>query len=263
MIEVAAAVLILTVGTVIAVVGPRVLGNTAVASPASGSARARDVEAAAAARPRPTDPFSTLVDLLRRKPWVRRGLSILSIVLLLGAGGMIGYPFYTNLVQSRLQSKLDDQLASPELEQAYLDRKVGIGESLTRLQIPKLDVDVIVVQGTTASALRAGAGHYVDTPLPCEVGNVAIAGHRTTYGKPFHNVDLLAPGDEIILTTPIGQCSYQVSKAPFPVAPNRYDVVANTPKAANLTLTTCHPKGSARQRLVVHARMVSSTTQKA
>ena len=101
MIEVAAAVLILVVGTVLALVGPRVFGGEAVAAP-QPTPRHRSAEAAT--RPRPTDPFGTLVDLLRRKPWVRRGLSILSLALLLGAVGMLGYPFYTNLVQSRLQS---------------------------------------------------------------------------------------------------------------------------------------------------------------
>ena len=61
--------------------------------------------------------------------------------------------------------------------------------------IPALNVDTVVVEGTGATALRAGAGHYPNTPLPGEEGNVAIAGHRTTYGKPFANLDRLAVGD--------------------------------------------------------------------
>ena len=59
------------------------------------------------------------------------------------------------------------------------------------MKIPVLGVDVVVVEGTTASALRAGAGHYPETPLPCELGNVGIAGHRTTYGKLFNQIDRL------------------------------------------------------------------------
>ena len=98
------------------------------------------------------------------------------------------------------------------------------------------------------SALRAGAGHYPQTPLPCEPGNVAIAGHRTTYGKPFHNLDLLKPGDTIVLETPIGSCTYKMVPPPFIVAPTDTSVVDPTP-VPTLTLTTCHPKGSARQRL--------------
>ena len=138
---------------------------------------------------------------------------------------------------------------------------IAIGDSLTRIIIPDIDVNVVVVEGTTASALRAGAGHYPDTPLPCEVGNVSIAGHRTTYGRPFHNVDQLAVGDEITLETPIGSCTYAVNQAPFPVSPTQLEVVANTPEEATLTLTTCHPKGSARQRLVVKATLVRSDVQ--
>jgi sortase A len=95
--------------------------------------------------------------------------------------------------------------------------------------------------------------------MPCEDGNVAIAGHRTTYGKPFANVDRLAPGDQITLVTPLGSCVYQVSRAPFVVLPFDSEVVGNTRGQHNLTLTTCHPKGSASQRLIVRATMVSST----
>jgi sortase A len=204
------------------------------------------------------DPVSRLVDVLRTRRWARMALTTVSIGLLVGAVGTVGYPFYTNLLQDRIQSRLDRQLASPELKQAYLDRTIRVGDSLTRIVIPDIDVDVVVVEGTTASALRAGAGHYPATPLPCEVGNVGIAGHRTTYGRPFHNVDLLEPGMEITLVTPIGSCTYQVTQEPFPVSPTQTDVVANTPDEATLTLTTCHPKGSARQRLIVKATLVHS-----
>jgi sortase A len=199
-----------------------------------------------------------IVGALRERRWARMLLTTASVGLLVGAVGTIGYPFYTNLVQDRLQSQLDRQIQSPELKQAYLDRNVEIGDSLTRIVIPDIEVDVVVVEGTTASALRAGAGHYPDTPLPCEIGNVAIAGHRTTYGRPFHNVDLLEVGSEITLETPIGSCTYKVNKEPFAVSPQALEVVANTPDEATLTLTTCHPKGSARERLIIQATLVSS-----
>ena len=202
-----------------------------------------------------------IVGGLRTRRWARMLLTATSVGLLVTAVAVMGYPFYTNLLQDRLQSQLDRQIESPELRQAYLDRNVAIGDSLTRIVIPSIDVDVVVVEGTTASALRAGAGHYPDTPLPCEVGNVSIAGHRTTYGRPFHNLDKLAVGQEITLETPIGSCTYKVSQAPFPVSPTTLEVVANTPEEATLTLTTCHPKGSARQRLIVKATLVSSDVQ--
>ncbi|MBW3626602.1 MAG: sortase [Actinobacteria bacterium] len=189
---------------------------------------------------------------LSKRKNLRRLLSGLSVVMLLVAVGVLGYPFYTNLYQGRVQDKLDNQLATPEVEEAYRAGAVAEGESLTRLKIPSLGVDTVVVEGTTLSALRAGAGHYVDTPLPCEPGNVAIAGHRTTYGRPFHNLDRMKPGDEIILETPVGSCTYVLSKAPFIVEPTDFSVVAPTP-AGMVTLTTCHPKNSAAQRLIVQA----------
>ena len=202
--------------------------------------------------------LDSIVGGLRTRRWARMVLTTASVGLLVGAVATIGYPFYTNLLQDRYQSRLDRQIESAEIRQAYLDRNVAIGDSLTRILIPDIDVNVVVVEGTTASALRAGAGHYPETPLPCEVGNVSIAGHRTTYGRPFHNVDQLQVGDEITLETPIGTCTYEVSQAPFPVSPTTLEVVANTPEAATLTLTTCHPKGSARERLIVKATLVHS-----
>lgn len=198
-----------------------------------------------------------LIQYLRSHQWARRGLSVLSVALLAGAVGLLGYPLYTNFYQGRVQDRLSDEIASPELAEKYRQRRVEVGESLTRIRIPKLGVDTIVVEGTTASALRAGAGHYPTTALPCEDGNVGIAGHRTTYGKPFANLDRLKTGDTIILETPIGSCTYEVSKQPFIVAPTNLDVVANTPTTRELTLTTCHPKHSARQRLIVKANFVS------
>jgi sortase A len=207
------------------------------------------------------DPISRLVGALRTRAWARMALTTVSVGLLVGAVGTIGYPFYTNLLQDRIQSRLDRQIASPELRQAYVARNVQVGDSLTRIKIPAIDVNVVVVEGTTASALRAGAGHYPETPLPCEAGNVAIAGHRTTYGRPFNHLDLLKPGDKITLETPIGSCIYEISTKPFPVSPKDVQVIANNPTEATLTLTTCHPKGSAKQRLIAKANLVSSSVR--
>ena len=195
------------------------------------------------------------LDLLRTHRWLRVLLSGLSVVLLLGGVALVGYPFATNMWQGRIQERLDDQIASPELQQAYKERKIATGDSLTRIKIPALGVDTVVVEGITPSALRAGAGHYPQTPLPCETGNVSIAGHRTTYGRPFGNIDQLKPGDTIELTTPIGGCVYQVSKEPWVVEPTELSVIEATGERS-LTLTTCHPKGSAAQRLIVRGTWV-------
>lgn len=190
--------------------------------------------------------------LIRRRRWARRSLSALSGVLLVVAVGMLGYPLYTNLYQGRVQSRLERELVSPDIEQAYRAGRVGTGDPLTRIRIPRISVDVVVVEGTTASALRAGAGHYPQTPLPCEAGNVGIAGHRTTYGRPFHDLDRLRVGDRITLVTPIGECTYVVHRPPFVTQPTDVGVIQATAQGM-LTLTTCHPKGSARQRLIVRA----------
>ena len=207
--------------------------------------------------------MDSLIMFLRRSRGARFGLSALSLVLLVTAVGLLGYPVYPNFYPGRVQDRLDKQIASPEHVQRYKAGKLEDGDALTRLKIPALDVDVVVVEGTSASGLRAGAGHYPQTPLPCDPGNVAIAGHRTTYGRPFSNIDRLKPGDAIILETPVGSCTYEVSRAPYIVEPTDFSVVANDPSVRTLTLTTCHPKGSAKERLIVKSTLTKGEAAKA
>ncbi len=131
------------------------------------------------------------------------------------------------------------------------------GDVVGQLQIPSIDVDFFVVSGVGVEELRLGPGHFTDTPLPGQLGNSAIAGHRTTYGQPFHNLDQLTAGDEIIITTTYGTFTYEVSGLQV-VEPTDYAVVSTTdPTVATLTLTTCHPKWSAAQRLIVTADLNS------
>jgi sortase A len=196
-----------------------------------------------------------LIDTLRSRPVARRMLSGFSIITAVVAIGMLAYPLYTNYMQDRLQSKLAIQLHSPQNKAAYESGHTPEGNALTRLVIPTLKVDTVVVEGTGASALRAGAGHYPNTPLPGEEGNVAIAGHRTKYGKPFANLDRLTVGEDIVLETPIGRHVYRVTRPPFVVSNNDFTVITQTP-GRTLTLTTCHPKGSDRQRLIIRAEML-------
>ncbi len=205
-----------------------------------------------------------LGDVLRR-PGGRRAVSVLSVVLFLAGVVTFAYPVFTDLYSRVHQDQLEDSFAAPEVAQAYRERKIAVGEGLTTLRIPKLDVEVLVVEGTTPTALRAGAGHYAETPLPGEAGNVAIAGHRTTYGRPLNRMDELRPGDLVELETPFEVFTYRALPPfeghgnPWVVAPTQYDVVG--PPAAGgsfLTLTTCHPKGSARQRLIMRFELVGS-----
>lgn len=135
-----------------------------------------------------------------------------------------------------------------------LTSSIMLGDPIARLQIPRIDLDVYVVAGVASEQLQRGPGHFPDTPLPGELGNAAIAGHRTTYGQPFHNLDRLQPGDDITLATTSGDSyTYTVSGLEV-VEPSDYEVVATTdPTSATLTLTTCHPKWSASLRLIIHA----------
>jgi predicted negative regulator of RcsB-dependent stress response len=80
--------------------------------------------------------LDVLVSYLRTHRWARRALSLLTVGLVVAAVGMLGYPFYTNLYQSRQQSRLSRQFASPKLQQAYRDGKVEVGDALTRIKIP-------------------------------------------------------------------------------------------------------------------------------
>jgi sortase A len=198
-----------------------------------------------------------LIGFLRAKRWARRSLTGGTALLVVVAVVLLGFPLYSNFVHNRLQSHLRSQLASPQLKDAYVNHRLHEGDSLTRMRIPSLNVDVVVVEGISADALRAGAGHYPGTPLPCDIGNVPIAGHRTTYGKPFADLDRLRAGDHVEFETPVGPFTYRVVAEPRPVDRGDLSVVAWSP-GSTLTLTTCHPKGSARQRLVVRAELVPS-----
>ena len=211
-------------------------------------------------------PARRLIGDALRRPGGRRALSVLSIVLALAGVGMFAYPFATDIYSQREQSRLRNEFDDPQTIEEYRTGKIKVGRGLTRLRIPTIGVDVLVVEGTTPSALRAGAGHYVDTPLPGVAGNVAIAGHRTTYGRPFNQMDKLKTGDQIFLETPIATHEYKVVPAfgghpnPWPTTPEDFSVVAPPPNPGDkwLTLTTCHPKGSARQRLILRAALVKT-----
>ena len=132
------------------------------------------------------------------------------------------------------------------------------GQAFAILTIPKIDKlsdGWAIVEGVGRSQLKTGAGHYPSTPLPGQPGNAAIAGHRTTYGAPFHDFEVLEAGDIIEVETAVGVSVYEVRETVI-VRPTEIWVTQDRP-GAWLTLTTCHPKLSSRQRLVVFAEMVS------
>lgn len=220
--------------------------------------------------PRGRGAPSFLMDAVRLRPVGRRLLSMLTLGLLLVGAGMFVYPLVTDVYTEQvLLPRLETVYREPEFREQYVTRTIAAGDPLTRISIPKIGVDAVVVQGTSAAALRAGAGHYPTTPLPGEPGNVAIAGHRTTYGKPFNQIDEVGVGEIIVLETPLAVHTYRVVAAPAGVeapcpngacwitTPTDWGVVGPL-DGSFLTLTSCHPKGSARQRIILRAQLESS-----
>ena len=138
------------------------------------------------------------------------------------------------------------------------------GAAVGQIVIPAIGHNWTFVEGVSVANLKNGPGHYPTTPLPGQAGNAAIAGHRTTYGAPFGDVDKLVPGDEIDITTVQGTFTYLV-RATEVVSPSQTEVL--NPDHWNfdgdpatlentLTLTSCHPKYSARQRIIIGAELV-------
>ena len=143
------------------------------------------------------------------------------------------------------------------------------GDVFAVVRIPRFGADYArpLVEGTSAKELARGLGHYVGTAAPGKVGNFAVAGHRTTYGKPLADIDRLRTGDEVIVETAAGESVYAVTSHEI-VRPWESDVIAPvpgdpaaTPTKALLTLTSCHPRFSAKQRWIVHAELVRTRTR--
>lgn len=135
-----------------------------------------------------------------------------------------------------------------------------LGDAIAQLEIPKLDLDKFIIEGVGVEDLKKGPGHYPGTALPGGSGNAAIAGHRTTYGAPFFRLDELQAGDPIFIITPRGR--YRYDERAEIVGPDDAWVLDPT-EDNRLTLTTCHPRYSAAQRLIVVAELVSAPASSA
>ena len=162
----------------------------------------------------------------------------------------------TGLAEARSQKNLKPdfvQKASHGADPNLVPPPTPEGEAVAIIKIPRLGIEKAVVEGVGVDDLKKGPGHYPGTPLPGQPGNAAIAGHRTTYGAPFFRMDELKPSDPIFVTTRQGRFRYEVTEVK-PVKPTDVDVVKNTPDN-RLTLTTCHPRFSASQRLITTAAL--------
>ena len=135
-----------------------------------------------------------------------------------------------------------------------LKRRTDPGDPIGRIKIPEVDLSKVVVEGTDGGSLRKGPGHYPETPLPGIHGTVAIAGHRTTYGAPFRDLDKLERGDEIVVEMPYGRFVYDVERQQIVDPTATY--VTKRVGHDRLVLTACHPKYSAAQRIVIFARLL-------
>lgn len=166
----------------------------------------------------------------------------------------------TGMKTAAAQTELRSEFAQVQQSAAQGNfRRPVNGESIARLVIPRLGLDMIVVEGVGHDELSRGPGHLPDTAFPGSDGSSVISGHRTTYASPFSNIDQLEPGDEIRVTTAEGESIYSVTKS-YIVFPN--DTSVTLPLAPGekprLRLTTCHPRFSAAQRLIVEADRIQA-----
>jgi sortase A len=129
------------------------------------------------------------------------------------------------------------------------------GDALGRIEAPGMDgLNMVFVQGTDASSLELGPGHYPETAMPGQGKTIAIAGHRTTYLAPFRHIDSMKPGDKITLKMPYGTFIYSVQKSEI-VDPSDVGIIHDT-GYERLVLSACHPLYSASQRYIIYARLV-------
>ena len=191
--------------------------------------------------------------------------------------------YFTGLETAREQRALGSQLetfwrdgggsyptAAPKPGAPPL-KPVEVGDAVAVIRVPKWSRDHLdyIVEGVTVRALKKGPGHYPGTALPGQIGNFVVSGHRTTYGAPFGRLDDLEVGDPIVIETRDVWFTYTVTSKEV-VRPTEIEVTypiprdaETTPTKALITLTTCHPKYSARQRLIVFGELTQTTKKSA
>jgi LPXTG-site transpeptidase (sortase) family protein len=128
------------------------------------------------------------------------------------------------------------------------------GEPLGKIIIPKIDLDYVIVEGVTLEDMKSGPGHWPETPFPGMGGNFILSGHRNMYGWPFFKLDKLVVGDTIEILLPYVAATYEVTRSLI-VKPDQVEVVAQR-GVEEISLTTCDPPFTARNRLVIQGKLV-------
>lgn len=137
-------------------------------------------------------------------------------------------------------------------------QRVHQGDAIGRMHIDRINLDVVLVQGTDTSSLQKGPGHYEKTAFPGQGSTVGVAGHRTTYLAPFRQIDDLRPGDEIRVEMPYAVFTYTVTKHEI-VDPSDVGIVKPVGHE-QLVMTACHPVYSAAKRYAVFSRLTRIDT---
>ena len=187
------------------------------------------------------------------------------VVLLFVAYELWGTGAYTQAEQH----KLSDELTRTWNDSAgkVTTERVRLGHGVALIRIPRLGKKFryVIIEGVSVADLRKGPGHYPGTALPGQIGNFVVSGHRTTYLAPFNKLGELHAGDRILIDTRANQYVYKVTSTKV-VQPDDVGVAAPVPEhpKANptkriITLTTCNPKYSAAQRLIVFGQLISTT----
>lgn len=186
---------------------------------------------------------------------------MLFLAVALGAAGYLVWLFWgTGLITAHHQDQLRIEMQSvidtrPAWAGPTSQAVVVPGGAIGILVIPRIHLDMVVVQGVDTASLEKGPGHYPNTVYPWQDhGRVAIAGHRTTYLHPFWSLNEMRHGDPIEIQTEYGTFWYRVTRV-FATSPGNVSVLGQTLRPS-LALTTCTPRFSASQRLVVLADRV-------
>jgi sortase A len=157
-------------------------------------------------------------------------------------------------VERRTLASLPDERARISYLARELQRHAGNGAAIGRILIPRLGADYVVVNGTDTGDLIMGPGVYRETNLPGIPGTTAIAGHRTTYLAPFREINLLKPGERILLNMPYAHFTYTVTGQRV-VWPTDVQAAVAQVGYSRLVLSACTPLFSAEKRLLVYARL--------